>query len=77
MTVRGSCWCYGHARSCIPVEGVEDRKDMVHGKCNCTHNTKGLNCEECADAYNDVPWAPAIGRQANACRGSYIYFLYF
>ena len=42
MVVRGSCSCYGHAARCIPEK--EEHKDipgMVHGKCECDHNTKG------------------------------------
>eukprot|EP00094_Tigriopus_californicus_P009037 TCALIF_08711-PA protein Name:"Similar to LanB1 Laminin subunit beta-1 (Drosophila melanogaster)" AED:0.08 eAED:0.08 QI:0/0.86/0.81/1/0.86/0.87/16/623/1807 len=41
---------------------------MVHGKCDCTHNTKGNNCEYCLDDYNDVPWQPATGKKKNECK---------
>ncbi|KAF7637603.1 hypothetical protein Mgra_00002860 [Meloidogyne graminicola] len=68
----GSCSCYGHAQRCVPVgdETVLTAKlpDMVHGKCECTHNTKGMNCDECEDFYNDSPWRPAIGDQSNECK---------
>ncbi|XP_031335758.1 laminin subunit beta-1 isoform X2 [Photinus pyralis] len=68
MIVRGSCSCYGHANRCLPIAGIDQKPDMVHGKCECTHNTKGSNCEECEDFFNDLPWRPAIGKQTNACR---------
>ncbi|VDD97565.1 unnamed protein product [Enterobius vermicularis] len=70
IVVRGSCSCYGHAQRCIPIEGVavSNRPDMVHGRCECTHNTKGLNCESCMDFFNDLPWRPAIGEETHECR---------
>lgn len=68
MIVRGSCSCYGHASRCLPKEGVDPRPDMVYGRCDCTHHTKGYNCESCEDFYNDLPWKPAIGKQSNACK---------
>jgi coxsackievirus/adenovirus receptor len=68
MVVRGSCSCYGHASRCIADPGQETIPDMVYGRCECTHHTKGLNCEQCEDFYQDVQWKPAIGRQTNACK---------
>ncbi|RUS71396.1 hypothetical protein EGW08_020851, partial [Elysia chlorotica] len=40
----------------------------VYGKCECTHNTKGLNCEVCNDFFQDQPWRPARPNQPNKCQ---------
>lgn len=68
MVVRGSCSCYGHASRCLSMPGVDPKPDMVYGRCECTHNTKGRNCEKCEDFFNDLPWSPAVGKQTNACK---------
>ncbi|XP_048867721.1 laminin subunit beta-4 [Brienomyrus brachyistius] len=69
MVVRGSCFCNGHARECMPVDSsrgdVFQEAGMVHGRCVCQHNTAGENCERCQDFYNDAPWRPS---DPHACR---------
>ncbi|XP_024086177.1 laminin subunit beta-1 [Cimex lectularius] len=69
MVVRGFCWCYGHAENCLPLnENVKDTPGMIHGRCDCVHNTTGINCKYCKDTHNDLPWKPAIGHVINACQ---------
>jgi len=73
LIVRGNCFCYGHADSCSPIAGVpqpdEDiSKIMVHGRCECQHNTMGLNCELCKPFFQDQPWKPAEEGKPHECK---------
>ena len=69
MTVRGSCSCYGHASSCKPaIPEHANITGMVHGTCECQHNTQGHNCELCKPLYNDMEWKPATGKKKNECK---------
>jgi laminin beta 1 len=73
LVVRGSCLCNGHAGKCIRSPGIEydddvNAKGMIHGFCQCTHNTVGNNCEKCLPLYNDRPWAEARVDAKNECQ---------
>lgn len=67
MVVRGYCSCYGHASRCLPDAERPVIENMVYGVCECVHNTKGKNCEQCQDLYNDREWKPAWVNEPNEC----------
>jgi len=76
MIVWGSCSCNGHASRCAPGEYAQYRPPhpkMIHSKCECTHKTRGAQCEQCQDFYFDLPWKPAIGKETNACKSKCTY----
>ncbi|XP_037388044.1 laminin subunit beta-3 [Pygocentrus nattereri] len=69
LKVTGSCFCHGHANRCIL--GLESNylpTAQVNGVCECQHNTAGLNCEHCAEFYNDLPWRPAERDNPHTCK---------
>nr|CAB3263373.1 laminin subunit beta-1 [Phallusia mammillata] len=72
LIVRGNCFCYGHADECTPIDGTVANPDvssvMVHGRCQCQHNTVGLNCEQCLPFYQDQPWRPAEAGMPHECK---------
>uniref|UniRef100_A0A4W5MVA8 Laminin EGF-like domain-containing protein n=1 Tax=Hucho hucho TaxID=62062 RepID=A0A4W5MVA8_9TELE len=41
---------------------------QVSAQCECQHNTAGINCERCADLYNDLPWRPAEEGDTHTCK---------
>lgn len=76
MVVRGSCHCFGHASRCVPADGMEGRRQMfenenvkeVFGKCECTHNTEGNNCERCRPFYHALKWRPSTPADVFECK---------
>ncbi|KAJ8412103.1 hypothetical protein AAFF_G00143700 [Aldrovandia affinis] len=69
IQVLGSCFCHGHANRCLPEHTTDQLSSMqVSRVCECQHNTAGVNCEHCADLYNDLPWRPAEEGRPNTCK---------
>ncbi|XP_046730465.1 laminin subunit beta-3 isoform X1 [Silurus meridionalis] len=65
----GSCFCHGHADQCLPDPTSKHLLNTeVHSACDCQHNTVGVNCERCADLYNDLPWKPAERDNTHTCK---------
>ncbi|KAI3370517.1 hypothetical protein L3Q82_025278 [Scortum barcoo] len=70
MRVMGSCMCHGHANRCLPetYNNPLSNSIQVNPQCDCQHNTDGVNCERCADLYNDLPWRPAEEGNTHTCK---------
>ncbi|XP_060925892.1 laminin subunit beta-3 [Limanda limanda] len=70
MRVMGSCLCHGHANRCLPEAYNNPLSNTIHvnPQCDCQHNTAGVNCERCADLYQDLPWRPAEEGDTHACK---------
>ncbi|KAK3512952.1 hypothetical protein QTP70_031695 [Hemibagrus guttatus] len=69
IKLTGSCFCHGHADRCLPDPTSKDLPNTeVYSACDCQHNTAGVNCERCADLYNDLPWEPAERDNAHTCK---------
>ncbi|KAM9522760.1 laminin subunit beta-3 isoform 1-T2 [Salvelinus alpinus] len=67
MRVMGTCLCHGHANRCLP-DTNQLPHTQVSAQCECQHNTAGINCERCADLYNDLPWRPAEEGDTHTCK---------
>ncbi|CAF0708121.1 unnamed protein product [Brachionus calyciflorus] len=64
ISVGGRCKCNGHADRCVTYQ---DKDFEEKYKCDCKHNTDGVDCEKCLPFFNDRPWSPATYSEANEC----------
>lgn len=70
MRMTGRCMCHGHANKCLPATynyGLSNAI-QVNSQCDCQHNTAGINCERCADLFNDLPWRAAEEDNPHSCK---------
>uniref|UniRef100_A0A674E3Z8 Laminin subunit beta-3-like n=1 Tax=Salmo trutta TaxID=8032 RepID=A0A674E3Z8_SALTR len=69
MRVMGTCLCHGHANRCLQdTTANQPPSTQVSAQCECQHNTAGVNCERCADLYNDLPWRSAEEGNTHTCK---------
>ncbi|XP_066528164.1 laminin subunit beta-3 isoform X2 [Hoplias malabaricus] len=69
LKVTGTCFCHGHANRCLPDPTSNLLSTVqVNEMCECQHNTAGVNCQRCADLYNDLPWRPAQLHNTHTCK---------
>ncbi|RNA00650.1 Laminin subunit gamma-1, partial [Brachionus plicatilis] len=64
ISVGGRCKCNGHADNCFTYQDQDFEEKY---KCDCKHNTDGVDCEKCLPFFNDRPWAPATLLDGNEC----------
>ncbi|KAI3381409.1 hypothetical protein SNEBB_000855 [Seison nebaliae] len=63
IRIGGRCLCNGHADQCVETE-VDVKNDelaettvkKVEYRCNCQHNTCGMNCDECCSGFTAKKW---------------------
>ncbi len=65
VSIIGSCQCNGHGYDCMKVTATPEPPRY---SCICGHNTTGVNCERCADFYQDVPWQSINGSNTFECK---------
>lgn len=66
IQIHARCHCNGHAPYCF-----SDGNNI--NRCNCQHNTDGIDCERCLPLYNNKPWKAAEAtNKPNPCEGKYI-----
>ncbi|VEL14723.1 unnamed protein product [Protopolystoma xenopodis] len=74
LSIGGRCKCNGHASRCVRDRLVETTPDGLERvtwgqlRCDCQHNTQGVDCEACAPGYLDSPWARATTESAQECK---------